>query len=338
MRLCLSLCLALWLGSTSMASAVLINNGLAPPTPANVIDDDTFQAEAVTVRNLGCPAIGPCASPTSTTVAIEPGAETGAVDVWDTSVIEYTGGTLNDDLTAYDSSTVQVSAGGTIFDVDIRGSAFVHISGGGIQNLDLRHQSDGLIDGGSIVNGTVRDDATLMILGGSVGDGLTVVGNGDVTLDGGDLSDFTGTHESATLTVLSGTIGQDGVGAFDDSTMSFHGGELDDPFGIAAFDDALIQIFGGGFLLDGLPVGFGPLPQASGLLTGTLANGDPISIDFYHAGAAVPVGDWGTGFANGTIVLVPEPTTALLLGVGVVGFATCGRRRREPLQRAGSGA
>jgi hypothetical protein len=36
----------------------LINNGLAPPNSANVIDDDTYLNDDVYVRNTGCPPLG----------------------------------------------------------------------------------------------------------------------------------------------------------------------------------------------------------------------------------------------------------------------------------------
>ena len=64
------------------------------------------------------------------------------------------------------------------------------------------------------------------------------------------------------------------------------------------------------------PVPYGELAELFGRLTGTLASGEPIDNIFYQGG-----GDY-----TGTITLVPEPTTASLLALGLVGIAA-GRRR-----------
>ena len=49
-----SLVLALLMGGAANAANVVINNGLVPPNPDNVIDDSTFSADFVSVRNFGC--------------------------------------------------------------------------------------------------------------------------------------------------------------------------------------------------------------------------------------------------------------------------------------------
>ena len=51
---------ASWVVAASPAVAVVINNGLAPPTPANVLNAaNSFPTDTVFVTNLGCDAALP---------------------------------------------------------------------------------------------------------------------------------------------------------------------------------------------------------------------------------------------------------------------------------------
>jgi hypothetical protein len=110
---------------TSAAAALVINNGLAPPNPANVIN--TVIPEAVFVYDSGSGA--------PTTVELVDGGQIGDAAwerfevynsshilmsgglVWDdissfgTSTVTITGGTINSSLLSYDSSTVTISGG-----------------------------------------------------------------------------------------------------------------------------------------------------------------------------------------------------------------------------------
>jgi hypothetical protein len=91
---------------------------------------------------------------------------------------------------------------------------------------------------------------------------------------------------------------------------------------IRAGDSSIIRISGSNFRVDGTPVGLGVIPFTTGTLTGTLDSGDSI-IDtiFFHDGYTSAAGTF-----TDTIELVPEPSTALLLALGLVGIAA-GRRR-----------
>jgi hypothetical protein len=78
--------------------------------------------------------------------------------------------------------------------------------------------------------------------------------------------------------------------------------------------NAKLTIHGSDFAIDGTPFGFGEITSILGSdcgdepsrrLTGTLANGDIINSQFQIGNSA-------------SIVLVPEPATLLLLGLGAV--------------------
>jgi hypothetical protein len=107
--------------------------------------------------------------------------------------------------------------------------------------------------------------------------------------------------------------------ADDSSSITVSGGTIND--NIFANGQGQIILWGADFAVDGTPVGYGTLTSIFGgdlgydparILTGTLANGDPIDVLFR-------LGD------SSSIVLVPEPTTLLLLGFG--GLALLRKRR-----------
>ena len=70
-----------------------------------------------------------------------------------------------------------------------------------------------------------------------------------------------------------------------------------------------MEISGINFSIDGSEVGFGKITASSGLLTGTLSNGNPINCNF-------TIADYAPYTAS--IELVPEPSTFLLLSLGTV--------------------
>jgi hypothetical protein len=86
---------------------------------------------------------------------------------------------------------------------------------------------------------------------------------------------------------------------------------------LLASDSSTITIVGYDFKVNGIHVPYGELTELSGRLTGTLASGESIGNIFYQGGGAY----------TGTIRLVPEPSTALLFALGLVGLAVGGRRR-----------
>jgi hypothetical protein len=125
-------------------------------------------------------------------------------------------------------------------------------------------------------------------------------------------------YDSSTVTVSGGTIGFD-LFATNSSTVTVSGGTITDR--INASDESQVILWGSDFAVDGTPVDHGALTSIFGgsiedepsrHITGMLANGGSLDNDFY-------IGN------NASIVLIPEPTTLLLLGLG--GLALLRRKR-----------
>jgi hypothetical protein len=126
-------------------------------------------------------------------------------------------------------------------------------------------------------------------------------------------------YDSSSITMSGGTVG-DSISAFDSSTVTMSGGVAGS--NLFALDAAKLIIVGSDFKVDGVPVPFGDLAALSGVLTGTLASGDPIDNGFFQGGY-----DFGFGsLASGTVTLVPEPGTGLIVATGLLGLAAWRRR------------
>ena len=243
------------------ASAIIINNGLAPPNPANVIN--TVIPESVLVYDSGSGA--------PTTVELVDGGQVGDVglerfEVFDSSNIQMSGGYVSDDIFTHDSATL-------------------FMTGGLVNSGVLAFDSSALfVSGGTIESGLwVQDFATALISGGSVVS-VTAAGAIATVTGGSDLASF------------------------------------------SARGEGTINIVGGSFIVNGIPVGFGEIPASfgkTGTLTGVLQSGEAFNASFTRA---IDTGDPDNPIITGRIVLVPEPSTALLLALGLVGI-TAGRRR-----------
>jgi hypothetical protein len=248
----LLLAAALALFADAPAGAILINNGLAPPDPANVVTANA-PAESLLVRNVGCDT-GPCPLPgASTTVELASGAVIDFASVFDSSLLQMTGGAAN-------FATAS-------------GAAQLELLGGGIEfSAEASEQASLLLDGGLIAEDlSVRDFASAAIRSGLVGLTAAATGSGRLTLSGGQAS---------------------GLFAADQARITWKGGVLDglgpDPALVFASGDARIAIAGGSFLVDGIPFGFGPVvPQAgsggSGEISGLLASGEAFLIEYQLA-------------------------------------------------------
>lgn len=212
-------------------------------------------------------------------------------------------------------------------------SATVIFDDGNVHNIDY------VIAQGVVVSDSPTGQGTTVnfLTGSEVSYVISCFGHGAVTLDGGQVDWLVGYGQSA-LTALSGSAAV--IGPVEDGSLDVLGGDFNTVVvdgngevtitGGAMFDlmasGGAMDVFGGQIISDveangasvvtfhgsGFNYPYGPIPDLSGTLTGTLASGDSLSIGFNRS--------------TGTIVLVPEPLTMSLMAAG--GVSLLRRRQR----------
>lgn len=199
-------------------------------------------------------------------------------------------------LNAGDATEVTLVSGGSVSDLVVMDSSAITMTGG-YADLVAAYGSSAITMSGGLGAGGVRayGSSTITMSGGSVGEDLEANGYSSVKMSSGWVQERLVARDSAALTMTGGLVG--GV--------------------LAAEDFSTLMIVGSGFAVDGTPVPFGNLTALNGTLTGTLASGESLDNEFWQGG----------GFYTGTIRLVPEPSTGLLVGGGLVGLLAVQRRR-----------
>jgi hypothetical protein len=220
-----------------------------------------------------------------------------------TTVNLVNGGVVHDRLIGNENSEINVSGGGTLQSVGPPGTAA----------LGLYDQSSLTMTGGKVDGAIVGlESATATILGGSFGS-ILVGGSVVVDLFGG--MPIAGSGVSG-VTLMLGI----GTGSSDDAVINVLGGQIGAINVVPTMQPQRGQfnIFGSKFMLDGTPVGPGPVTAPTGLLSGVLQSGEAFSSSFDQ-------GDDGVSNIN----LVPEPGTGALFALGLVAIANRPRRMRK---------
>ncbi len=180
---------------------------------------------------------------------------------------------------------------------------------GGFHELDYevpRNRTEGVqvydSESGDITTLTVSDGAN--VVSGFLG----AFDNSHVTVQGGVIAWGLVADDHSTIDVAGGDMGW--VAASSEGKVTITGGTMG---WIEVYESGVIEIYGTDF-----NYGYGELTELNGLLTGILATGEVLNSRFWR-------GDEEENILPGSIVLIPEPATVLLLGIGAVLL----RRRRR---------
>lgn len=203
----------------------------------------------------------------------------------------------------------------------------LNISGGTVgQLLYVYNNSQVTMSGGSVGGWRVYDNSQVTISGGVTGSYLEAYGSSQVNITGGSVNGWLYAYSGSQITMSGGSTGElnayggkvkitdgsvESLNTYGGGRVTMSGGIIDGKISLWT-NDAELVIDGSDFAVNGTPIGFGELTSILGgdstneplrLLTGTLANGDPINNQFQIGHSA-------------SILLIPEPTTFLLFGIG----------------------
>jgi len=172
---------------------------------------------------------------------------------------------------------------------------------GGVHTIDYQ-----LDDNVWVEDSPLDEFTTLNIVdGGIIRDWVNVFDYSQVNMSGGSIGFDLFTWDTSHAVISDGLIASD-LNTFDNSEVIIFGGTIEGGLNIQS--NSQVTIFGTNFAINGFPVDYGTYTSTdyiSGILTGTLSNGDLMNNEF--------------GIANdASITLVPEPTTLMLIGIGVL--------------------
>jgi hypothetical protein len=169
------------------------------------------------------------------------------------------------------------------------------------------------IVGGQLQSFRAHAISQVTIVGGQITAASTATDSSQVAIVGGEMNDFYHALGASQTTITGGLLW--GVQASDAAFVQIVGGQFSDL--LPAVQNALEVSGGGTILIHGTGFNYpaGAIPDASGVLTGTFASGEPIALRFNIT-------------QGGSIQLaVPEPSSIALIGLGLAGAIYCQRRR-----------
>ena len=218
------------------------------------------------------------------------------------------------------SPTINVVSGSFITgELSAYNSSTVNVSGGVTGYLTTQTNSTANVSGGLITRSlTAYNSSVVNVSGGIINNGLYAFNSSVVNISGGVINYYLRAN-SGTINVSGGTINS-GLYSNNGGTLNVSGGALTD---LIAYGDGTINIFGTG-LTSALinPSARGAYSEYA--LSGALSSGDSLS------GIEVFVQN-GTGaqFSLINTTVTPEPGSfALLVGLSTVGASVLRKRRK----------
>jgi hypothetical protein len=208
-----------------------------------------------------------------------------------TAIIDHVG-QRSDFSQAYNDSQIEHAAG-FVSGIRAHDQASILLTGGvldGFDFVELLGSSSLQLQAGSTAGIRAQESSTVWMSGGLVFEFLSVRDDATAFISGGTTDASLSVSGNGVLTINGGDVFSQG--------LSVNGG--------------IVRIVGSDFMVNGQPVGLGTVSVDFGGLEATLADGSYFASVFSRTN-------------GGTIVLVPEPSTGLLLAGGL---ALLGRRRR----------
>ena len=195
----------------------------------------------------------------------------------------------------------------------------INVLGGTITNLlGFNENSQAIISGGSIKKLRAWDSSNITVSGGSIDSYLYAHHNSQVNISDGSKG-YLGAFQDSKVNISGGSV----VGQLivdDNSTVNIIGGTVG---GILyTYLNGIIYLNGTGFAVNATPlvngaklsefgtlIENGDLDYYTGTITGTLADGVDLdnTFEIYNTGTYEGIAD---------IIIIPEPTTLLLFGLG----------------------
>ena len=202
----------------------------------------------------------------------------------DNSQVIITGGGIYY-LSTGGNSQVTMTGGSVQWGLDADGDSHINIGGGWIErSLSAWGNTQVTMSAGSVNWLNAYGNSQVTMTGGLVTVYLYGCGDSRINIDGGSVNSLSIVHDSQ-VTMTGGSVGS--LRAFHNSQVNWSGGTVGY---IWLEDQSVVTIEGSDFAIDGTPFVSGDITRLSDTLpwedpprrlTGILANGDIIDIDFY---------------------------------------------------------
>ncbi len=246
----------------------------------------------------------------------------------DGSTVNIYGGTIGHFSIAHGGSTVNLSGGSIGANFWVSGHATMNMTGGQV-GLDFRATSSTVNITGGTVNTTfyAADASTVNMSGGMMSGNLFVFGGSTVEISGDSVVTGLLLVEDGSVANISGGI-FDRVEARRGGAVTISGGSFAAPVNLVALAGSTVNLKGSKFSLVDMPiegVAIGEpyiLSERSGTLSGRFADGSAFAFQL-------------TSFspdARLTLTVIPEPSSALLVFMGVVVVFSSGSQRSRFLR------
>jgi len=163
-----------------------------------------------------------------------------------------------------------------------------------------------------VYDGPSGEPTLVRLVAGAETDDVDVFQNSRFEMIAGEIEDGTlSLHDHGQAELSGGRVSDDSMRISDFSRLIITGGDIGP--GFMSYGNSEVFIHGSNFQIDGVPVGYGPVPVPIGNLSGDLLDGQ-IDCSFEI-------------FDNSSVTLVPEPASLGLLALGGVALIV---RRKAP--------